>query len=46
MKNYIGPLLGMVLVSLSGTTATAQQKNSEPATACLRRRFDQAKQVW
>jgi uncharacterized protein (TIGR03435 family) len=32
MKNYIGPLLGMVLVSLSGTTATAQQKNSEPAT--------------
>jgi uncharacterized protein (TIGR03435 family) len=32
LKNYIGPLLGLALVSISGTTATAQQKAAEPAT--------------
>jgi len=32
IKNFIGPLLGLALVSISGTTATAQQKSTEPAT--------------
>ena len=32
IKSYIGPLLGLVLLSISGTTATAQQKATEPAT--------------
>ena len=32
IKNYIGPLLWLALVSISGTTATAQQKATEPAT--------------
>jgi Protein of unknown function (DUF3738) len=32
IKNYIGPLLGLALVSISGATATAQQKSTEPAT--------------
>ena len=32
IKNYIRPLLGLALVSISGTTATAQQKATEPAT--------------
>ena len=32
IKNFLGPLLGLALVSISGTTATAQQKATEPAT--------------
>jgi uncharacterized protein (TIGR03435 family) len=32
IRNYIGPLLGLALVSISGTTTTAQQKATEPAT--------------
>jgi hypothetical protein len=32
IENYIGALLGLALVSISGTTATAQQKATEPAT--------------
>ena len=32
IKNYISPLLGLALVSISGTAATAQQKSTDPAT--------------
>lgn len=32
IEKYIGPLLGLALVSISGTTATAQQKAEEPVT--------------
>jgi hypothetical protein len=32
LKNYMRPLLGLAVVSISGTTATAQQKATEPTS--------------